>query len=47
MPGTSRSDWLAAMAFVYPLQQQPEVTWDNLEVRPAQQQRPLAATVGQ
>jgi hypothetical protein len=36
MPGTSRSDWLTAMAFAYPLEQQPEVTWDNLEVRPAQ-----------
>jgi hypothetical protein len=33
MPGTSRSDWLTAMAFAYPLKEQPKVTWDNLEVR--------------
>jgi hypothetical protein len=40
MPGTSRSDWLMAMAFAYPLKQQPEVTWDNLEVRLALHQVP-------
>jgi hypothetical protein len=32
MSGTKKEDWLAAMAFAYPVMPAADVTWENLEV---------------